>query len=39
VGAPRTRTRRGTPVFGRTVDYVLRHSPIRVLVAAGSQAA
>jgi basic amino acid/polyamine antiporter, APA family len=39
VGAPRTRIRRGTPVFGRTVDYVLRHSPIRVLVAAGSRAA
>jgi basic amino acid/polyamine antiporter, APA family len=39
VGAPRSRIRRGTPVLGRTVDYVLRHSPIRVLVAAGSRAA
>ncbi len=39
VGAPRTRIRRGKPIFGRTVDYVLRHSPIRVLVAAGRQAA
>jgi APA family basic amino acid/polyamine antiporter len=39
VGAPRTRIRRGKPIFGRTVDHVLRHSPIRVLVAAGRQAA
>ncbi|MBA2568728.1 MAG: amino acid permease [Actinobacteria bacterium] len=39
VGAPRTRIRRGKPIFGRTVDYVLKHSPIRVLVAAGRRAA
>ena len=39
VGAPRVRLRRGTPVFGRTVDYVLKRSPTRVLVAAGRQAA
>ena len=39
VGAPRSRIRRGKPIFGRTVDYVLKHSPIRVLVAAGRQAA
>jgi APA family basic amino acid/polyamine antiporter len=39
VGAPRTRIRRGKPVFGHTVDYVLKHSPIRVLIAAGKQAA
>jgi basic amino acid/polyamine antiporter, APA family len=39
VGAPRARLRRGKPVFGRTVDYVLKRSPTRVLVAAGRQAA
>ena len=39
VGAPRTRMRRGKPIFGRTVDYVLKRSPIRVLVAASRQAA
>jgi APA family basic amino acid/polyamine antiporter len=39
VGAPRSRIRRGKPIFGRTVDYVLKHSPTRVLVAAGRQAA
>ena len=39
VGAPRARIRRGQPIFGRTVDYVLKHSPIRVLVAAGRRAA
>ncbi len=39
VGAPRSRIRRGRPIFGRTVDYVLKHSPIRVLVAAGRRAA
>ena len=39
VGAARTRLRRGQPVFGHTVEYVLKQSPIRVLVAAGRQAA
>ena len=39
VGAPRLRGRRGRPIFGRTVDYVLKHSPTRVLVAAGRRAA
>ena len=39
VDTPRSRVRRGMPIFGRTVDYVLRHSPIRVLVAAGRRAA
>jgi APA family basic amino acid/polyamine antiporter len=39
VGAPRLRGRRGTPIFGGTVDYVLKHSPTRVLVAAGRRAA
>ena len=39
VGAPRTRGRRRGPLFGRTVDYVLKASPARVLVTAGRQAA
>jgi basic amino acid/polyamine antiporter, APA family len=39
VGAPRRLARRGRPVFGRTVDHVLRASPSRVLVTAGKRAA
>jgi APA family basic amino acid/polyamine antiporter len=39
VGAARGRVRRGRPVVGHTVDYVLKHSDIRVLVAAGRRAA
>jgi basic amino acid/polyamine antiporter, APA family len=39
LGAPRTRARRGRPIFGHTVDYVLKHSPSRVLIAAGKRAA
>jgi APA family basic amino acid/polyamine antiporter len=39
VGAPRLRGRSGRQIFGRTVDYVLKHSPTRVLVAAGRRAA
>ena len=39
VGAARGRVRRGSPIVGRTVDYVLKHSDIRVLVAAGRRAA
>jgi APA family basic amino acid/polyamine antiporter len=39
VGAPRVRIRGGKPVFGKTVDYALRHSPSRVLLAAGRKAA
>ncbi|HYZ19733.1 MAG TPA: universal stress protein [Gaiellaceae bacterium] len=39
LGAPRERARRGRPIFGRTVDYVLKHSPTRVLIAAGKRAA
>ena len=39
VGAPRIRMRRGKPIFGRTVDYVLKRSPTRVLVAASRRAA
>jgi APA family basic amino acid/polyamine antiporter len=38
LGAPRPRVGRG-PIFGRTVDYVLKHSPSRVLIAAGRRAA
>jgi basic amino acid/polyamine antiporter, APA family len=38
IGAPRRVRRRG-PVFGGTVDYVLKASPVRVLVTAGKQAA
>jgi basic amino acid/polyamine antiporter, APA family len=39
LGAGRARRRGGRGVFGKTVDYVLRHSPSRVLVAAGQKAA
>jgi APA family basic amino acid/polyamine antiporter len=39
VGAPRRRARTGQSIFGKTVDYVLRASPARVLVAAGGGAA
>ncbi len=39
LGAPRLRGRRGAPIFGRTVDYVLKASPVRVLVTAGKKAA
>jgi APA family basic amino acid/polyamine antiporter len=39
VGAPRKRIRRRGPLFGKTVDYILKTSPVRVLVTAGRQAA
>ncbi len=40
VGASRRRSARpGAPIFGKTVDYVLKSSPSRVLVAAGKRAA
>ena len=39
VGAPRQTTRRGRPVFSRTVDHVLRASPSRVLLVGGLKAA
>ena len=39
LGASRTKMRGGTPIFGRTVDYVLRNSPTRVLVIAGKKVA
>jgi APA family basic amino acid/polyamine antiporter len=39
LGAPRVRVRGGKPVFGKTVDYVLRHSPSRVVLVAGRKAA
>jgi APA family basic amino acid/polyamine antiporter len=38
LGAPR-RGRRGGPIFGKTVDYVLKNAPCRVLLAAGRKAA
>ena len=38
MGAPRKARRRG-PVFGRTVDYVLKHAPCRVMVGASRRAA
>jgi basic amino acid/polyamine antiporter, APA family len=37
MGAPRTSGRRG--VFSDTVDFVLKHAPCRVMVAAGRRAA
>jgi basic amino acid/polyamine antiporter, APA family len=39
MGAPRFRVGRGGRIFGRTVDYVLKHSPSRVLITAGRRAA
>jgi APA family basic amino acid/polyamine antiporter len=39
LGASRTRGRGGKPIFGRTVDYVLRNAPTRVAVVAGKRAA
>jgi APA family basic amino acid/polyamine antiporter len=36
LGAPRGRHR---AIFGHTVDYVLKHAPCRVMVAAGKKAA
>jgi len=38
LGAPRARYGRGR-IFGSTVDYVLKHAPTRVLIAAGRRAA
>jgi APA family basic amino acid/polyamine antiporter len=38
LGAPRVRPGRGR-IFGRTVDYVLKHARTRVLIAAGRRAA
>jgi APA family basic amino acid/polyamine antiporter len=37
LGAPRRRGRAGRPIFGRSVDYVLKESPARVLVVAGKE--
>jgi APA family basic amino acid/polyamine antiporter len=39
MGAPRRPARRRTAIFGQTVDYVLKASPCRVLLAAGKRAA
>jgi nucleotide-binding universal stress UspA family protein len=36
LGAPRGRHR---AIFGHTVDFVLKHAPSRVMVAAGKRAA
>jgi nucleotide-binding universal stress UspA family protein len=36
LGAPRGRHR---AIFGHTVDYVLKHAPSRVMIAAGRRAA
>jgi nucleotide-binding universal stress UspA family protein len=36
LGAPRAPRRE---IFGKTVDYVLKHAPCRVIVAAGRKAA
>jgi basic amino acid/polyamine antiporter, APA family len=38
MGAPRARPGRAR-IFGSTVDYVLKHAPTRVLIAAGRRAA
>ena len=38
VGAPRWDTRRRA-LFSDTVDYILKHAPTRVMVAAGRRAA
>ena len=38
MGAPR-RERRGKAIFGETVDFVLKHAPCRVMVAAARAAA
>ena len=38
LGAPRARIGRRR-IFGRTVDYVLKHSPSRVMIAAGRRVA
>jgi nucleotide-binding universal stress UspA family protein len=39
LGARRRGIGRRTPVFGRTVRYVLKHSPCRVIVATAPEAA
>ena len=39
IGARRRGIGRRTPVFGRTVRYVLKHSPCRVIVATAREAA
>jgi APA family basic amino acid/polyamine antiporter len=39
LGASRAKVRGAKPIFGRTVDYVLRNAPTRVAVIAGRRAA
>jgi len=39
MGAPRGGRRAGKAIFGDTVDFVLKHAPCRVMVAASTKAA
>ena len=40
MGAPRLPHRtRTSAIFGKTADYVLRHAPCRVMIAAAKRAA
>jgi hypothetical protein len=39
MGGKRGLARGRKPIFGRTIDYVLKNSPCRVLLAAGRRAA
>ena len=39
IGAPRTDPRKRRAIFGDTVDFVLKHAPCRVMVAAAPRAA
>ena len=39
IGAPRRDRRVGRGIFGGTVDFVLKHAPCRVMVAAAPRAA
>jgi basic amino acid/polyamine antiporter, APA family len=39
MGAPRRRRSQRKAIFGDTVDFVLKHAPTRVMVAAGAEAA
>ena len=39
IGAPRGRRRPGGELFGKTADYVLKSSPVRVLLTAGRREA
>ncbi|MDX6542863.1 MAG: hypothetical protein QOK32_466, partial [Gaiellaceae bacterium] len=39
MGSPRGGRRAGKAIFGDTVDFVLKHAPCRVMVAASEKAA